>query len=56
MSVLDRAYEAAKDRQARVVFPEWEDPRVAEARAKLTTAGLADPVPVSAPSHAPIAA
>lgn len=56
MSVLQRAFDAAKARRARVVLPEMEDARIAEAAARLTRDGLADPVPLAAPSDAHVAA
>ena len=47
MAVLDEAYEKAKERRARVVFPELHDPRVAAAAEALRANGLAEPVPVA---------
>lgn len=44
---LDRAYEIARQRQARVVLPEMDDPRIAEAARRFSQEGLAVPVPVS---------
>ncbi|WP_432449629.1 phosphate acyltransferase [Aliiroseovarius marinus] len=44
---LDRAYEIARQRQARVVLPEMDDPRIAEAARRLSQEGLAVPVPVA---------
>lgn len=56
MAVLDRVFETARARQARVVFPEMEDARVAEACARLKAEGLAEPVGLSEPSEAQLAA
>ncbi|MFV0513032.1 MAG: phosphate acyltransferase [Jhaorihella sp.] len=52
MPVLDSAYAAARARQARVVFPEMEDSRVADAVSRLRADGLVRPVPLSQPSQA----
>lgn len=46
MSALAHAEEIARQRCARVVFPETDDPRVAEAARLLADRGLARPVPV----------
>lgn len=56
MSVLDRAFDRAKARQARVVFPEIEEPRVAAACARLSAEGLAKPVGLIAPTEAMVVA
>lgn len=56
MAVLERAMDAARARRARVVFPEIESPRVAEACALLGREGLAEPVGLSEPSGAQLAA
>ncbi len=56
MSVLDQAYEIARNRRPRVVFPEADDPRVAEAMARLAAEGLAQPLPLAAPDEAQLAA
>ncbi len=56
MSALDRAFAAARARRAAVVFPEWDEPRIAAATARLRTEGLADPVPLAPPSPAQMAA
>lgn len=56
MSVLDQAYEIARNRRPRVVFPEADDPRVAEAMAQLAAEGLAQPLPLAAPDEAQLAA
>ncbi|SHH56693.1 phosphate acyltransferase [Marivita hallyeonensis] len=47
MGVLDAARAVAQKAQARVVFPELSDPRVAEAARRLNAEGLCVPVPVS---------
>ncbi|WP_425046696.1 phosphate acyltransferase [Primorskyibacter sp. S87] len=49
MSVLDNARRAAEERQARIVFPEIEVPRVAEAVGRLRREGLCVPVELRAP-------
>ncbi len=57
MSVLDKAFDTAKARSARVVFPELDEPRVAEAAVRLRAERLAEPVPLAAvPSATHIAA
>lgn len=55
MAVLDRLYERARARQARVVFPELADPRVAEAAARLQAEGLCTPLELSEVSPAQVA-
>lgn len=52
MSVLENIFDRAKARAARVVLPEIEDPRIAEAAQQLRTKGLAEPVPLSPVSDA----
>ncbi|MWD26622.1 phosphate acetyltransferase [Aquicoccus sp. SCR17] len=54
--MLDGLYETARAKSARVVFPEWDEPRVAEARARLEAEGICTPVPLSDPSEAQLAA
>ncbi|MDU9002983.1 phosphate acyltransferase [Sedimentitalea todarodis] len=44
MSALERALERAKAETGRVVFPEMEDPRIAEAAARMQAEGLCAPV------------
>ena len=56
MAVLEKAYEAVRGRGARVVFPEIDEPRVAEACARLRRQGLAEPVGLGPVSEAQIAA
>ncbi|MDE4132645.1 phosphate acyltransferase [Phaeobacter sp. QD34_3] len=56
MSVLENAVEAAKARQARVVFPEMEDARVAAAVAQLRRDGLCEALPLAEPSEAHVEA
>ena len=56
MSVLENAVEAAKARQARVVCPELEEARVAEATERLHAEGLCRPLPLSEPSEAHVQA
>lgn len=43
-ATLDRAFEIATARKPRVVLPEMDDPRIAEAAARLAAEGLAQPV------------
>lgn len=52
MKAIEQARQVAKERRARVVFPETDDPRVAAAMARLTTEGLAEPVGVVEKSQA----
>lgn len=52
MSVLDDAYDKARARSARVVFPEIDDPRVAQATQKLKAERLCMPLPLADPSQA----
>ena len=56
MLVLDRARELARQKGARVVFPEWDEPRIAEAARRLEAEGLAKPVPCADVSEAQVAA
>lgn len=56
MSVLENAFEVAKGRQARVVFPEMDEPRVAQAVARLRRDGLCEPLPLAEPSEAHVKA
>ena len=44
MDVLDRLFERARARRARVVLPEPDDERIAEAARRLKSTGLAEPV------------
>ena len=55
MSVLENIFDRAKARAARVVLPEIEDPRIAEAAQQLRAKGLADPIPISPVSDAMVA-
>lgn len=52
MSVLENAYAKARARGARVVFPEMDDPRVAEAAEHLRAEGVCEPRPLAEPSQA----
>ncbi len=56
MSVLSQAFKAAKEKQARVIFPEADEPRVAAAIAQLKAEGLCHVVPIPEPSEARSAA
>lgn len=48
MDVLNQAFDTARARQARVVLPEMDDPRIAEATRRLAAEGLARPVTLEA--------
>ncbi|UTS81688.1 phosphate acyltransferase [Phaeobacter piscinae] len=52
MTVLENAYALARERRARVVFPEMDDPRVAAAVDQLTREGLVEAVPLAPVSAA----
>ncbi|AUQ59636.1 phosphate acyltransferase [Phaeobacter inhibens] len=52
MTVLENAYALARQRKARVVFPEMDDPRVAAAVDQLTREGLVEAVPLAPVSAA----
>ncbi|MCT4609484.1 MAG: phosphate acyltransferase [Pelagimonas sp.] len=56
MPVLDKLFEKARARKARVVFPEMDDPRVAEACTRLRADGLANPLPLADASEAHVRA
>jgi phosphate acetyltransferase len=56
MPVLEKIFEDARQADARVVFPELDDPRVAEAAARLEADGLCRAVALAAPSDAHVAA
>lgn len=56
MSCIDEALEKARAKQARVVFPESDSPRVAEAMARLADEGICAPVALAGPSDAQEAA
>lgn len=57
MPLLDALYDKARARPARVVFPEAEEPRVAQAMARLATEGLCTPLRLpDGPSEAHVAA
>lgn len=57
MSVLDRAYEQARGRRARVVFPELHaDARIAEAARRMQDEGFCDPLALAEVSEAQVAA
>ncbi len=55
-NALDRARDRARISRSRVVFPESDSPRVAEAMARLQAEGLARPMPVGAQTDAQLAA
>lgn len=56
MPVLEKIFDIARTRRARVVFPEMEEPRVAEACARLRAEGLAEPLALGDPTAAQMAA
>lgn len=56
MPGLDRFFEAARARKARVVFPEMQDARVAEAVVRLRDEDLCEPVALGVPSEVHVAA
>ena len=56
MSVLDKAFDTARARQARVVLPELDEPRVAEAARRMQAEGLCEPVGLAEVSEAQVAA
>lgn len=56
MSVLDRSIERARGLDARVVFPEWNEPRIVVARERLRSEGICRPLPVAEASEAQLAA
>ncbi len=56
MAFMDRMYERARGRGARLVFPELDEPRVAEAAARLRAEGLCEPLGLSEVSEAQVAA
>ncbi len=56
MSALDKAWEVARARAARIVFPEMDEPRVAAAAARLAAEGLCRPLPPADVSEAHLAA
>ncbi|MBV6638562.1 MAG: phosphate acetyltransferase, partial [Mameliella sp.] len=55
MTFLERAFDRARARRARVVFPELEEPRVAAACDRLRAEGLATPIGLIPTSDAMIA-
>lgn len=56
MAALDKFFDMARRAPARIVFPEADEPRIAEAALRLSGEGLARPVPLAAASEAHIAA
>ena len=56
MEFLEKIYAGAKAQPRRVVFPEAEDARVAEAMAQLAAEGLCEPLALGAVSEAQVAA
>lgn len=56
MNALTRAFDTARTRRARVVFPEWDNPRIAAATLRLRSEGLAQPVPTGPATPAQLAA
>ena len=55
MSILEKIYARARERNATVVFPELDDPRVAEAAVRLQADGLCHPVPLAEICEAQVA-
>ncbi len=49
MGALEKAFADARARPGKVVFPEWDDPRIAQAQARLESEGLCQPLPPDAP-------
>jgi phosphate acetyltransferase len=56
MAVLDDAFARARSKHARVVFPELDDPRVAEAAGRAEAEGLCVALPLAEVSDAQLAA
>jgi len=56
MPVLEKAYDTARARRARVVFPEMDEPRVAQAARRLADDGLCQPLRLAKASDAHVAA
>ncbi len=56
MSALQRAMDRARTDRARVVFPEMNDPRIAEAVAQMQSEGLCMPTPLAESDDALVAA
>lgn len=52
MGIVETAFEKARARKARVILPEMEDERTAEAARRLKAEGLAETVPLAGPSDA----
>ena len=55
MSILEKIYARARERNATVVFPELDDPRVAEAAIRLQADGLCTAVPLAEICEAQVA-
>lgn len=53
---MEDLYEKARAAGARVVFPEWDEPRIAAAREQIVSEGLCTPLPLAEPSDAQLAA
>ncbi|MFC4671441.1 phosphate acyltransferase [Seohaeicola nanhaiensis] len=56
MALMDRLAQAARQKHARVVFPELDEPRVAEAAARLRAEGLCEPLGLGEVTEAQVAA
>lgn len=56
MAVLERARAVSRERQARVVFPEADEPRVAEAMIALEAEGLCRPIGIGPVTDAQVSA
>ena len=56
MSILEKIFATAQERKLRVVFPELDDPRVAEAAGVLKQRGICEPIGLAEPSEAQMSA
>ncbi len=56
MSILEKIFATAQERKLRVVFPELDDPRVAEAAGVLKQRGICEPIGLAEPSDAQVSA
>jgi len=55
-SVIERALAAARNSSGRVVFPEWEDPRIVAATARLKDDHVVEPIPCADVTDAQLSA
>lgn len=56
MAAIERAFETARARNARIVMPEMSEARVAEAAARIEREGLGRPVDLAETTQAQVAA